>query len=55
MINYNTTYSKAAHKYLLKTLYNKTNKKEYDFQIWQRNICLINIITMKNMIIIKKL
>ena len=33
-INYNTAYSKAAHKYLLKAFYNKMNKKEYESQIW---------------------
>ena len=32
-VNYDTGYSKAAHKYLVKEFYNKTNKKEYDLQI----------------------
>ncbi len=32
-VNYDTTHSKAAHKYLLKVFYNKTNKKEYNSQI----------------------
>ena len=32
-INYDTTYSEAAHKYLLKGFYNRTNKKEYNVQI----------------------
>ena len=32
-INYNTTHSKAAYKYLLKAFYNRTNKKKYDAQI----------------------
>ncbi len=29
-VNYETAYSEIAHKYLLKTFYNKTNKKEYN-------------------------
>ncbi len=33
VVNYDTAHSKAAHKYLLKAFYNKTNKKEYDSQI----------------------
>ncbi len=32
-VNYDTTYSEAAHKYLLKAFYNRTNKKEYNLQI----------------------
>lgn len=54
MVNYDTAYSKAAYKYLLKTFYNKTNKKEYDLQIRQHNICHIKIIAMKNVIIAAK-
>ena len=53
-INYDTAHSKAAHKYLLKAFYNKTNKKEYDAQIWQYNIHHINVIAMKDVIISKK-
>lgn len=30
VVNYNTAYSKAVHKYFLKAFYNKTNKKEYN-------------------------
>lgn len=33
MINYDTIYSKVAHKYLLKIFYNKMNKKEYNLQV----------------------
>ena len=33
-VNYNTVHYEAAYKYLLKTFYNKTNKKEYNSQIW---------------------
>ena len=29
-VNYDTVHSKAAHKYLLKAFYNRTNKKEYN-------------------------
>ncbi len=32
-VNYDTAHSKAAHKYLLKAFYNRTNKKGYDSQI----------------------
>ena len=32
-INYNSTHSEAAHKYFLKTFYNKTNKIEHNLQI----------------------
>ena len=53
-VNYNTTHSKAAHKYFLKAFYNKTNKKEYDLQIWQYNVCHTNIIAMKDVIISEK-
>ncbi len=32
-VNYNTAHNKAAHKYLLKAFYNRTNKKEYNSQL----------------------
>ena len=54
MINYNIVHSKAAHKYFLKTFYNKTNKKEYNSQIWQYNVCHTNIIAIKDVISEKK-
>lgn len=54
MINYNTAYSKMANKYLFKAFYNKTNKKKYNLQIWQNNICYTNIIIIKNVIILIK-
>lgn len=38
----------------LKIFYYKTNKKKYNFQIWQYIICYINIIIIKNRIILKK-
>ena len=53
-VNYDTAHSKAAHKYLLKAFYNKTNKKEYDAQIWQHNVRHTNVIAMKDVIILKK-
>ena len=53
-INYNIAHNKAAHKYLLKTFYNRTNKKEYNLQIWQHNIRHTNIIAMKDVIISEK-
>ena len=49
-VNYNIAYSKAAHKYLLKAFYNKTNQKEYNSQIRQHNICHMNIIAIKDVI-----
>ena len=49
-VNYDIAHSEAAHKYLLKAFYNKINKKEYDLQIWQYNVCHTNIIAMKNII-----
>ena len=54
MVNYNTAHSKTVHKYLLKALYNKTNKKKYKSHIWQHNVRHINIITIKDGIISEK-
>lgn len=54
MVNYNITYSEMVHKYLLKAFYNKINKKEYNLQIWQYNICHTNIVAIKNIIILEK-
>ena len=53
-VNYDIAYSKAAHKYILKAFYNKTNEKEYNAQIWQHNIRHTNLIIIKGMIISKK-
>ncbi len=52
MVNDDTAHSKGVHKYLLKAFYNRTNKKEYDSQIRQHNVCHINIIAMKDMIVV---
>lgn len=40
-----------ANKYFFKVIYNKTNKKEYNLQIGQYNICHTNVIVIKNVII----
>lgn len=53
-VNYDTAHSEAAHKYLLKAFYNRTNKKEYDAQIRQHNVRHTNIIAMKDVIISEK-
>ncbi len=45
-INYDTAHNKTAHKYLLKTFYGRTNKKEYKLQILKHNIRHTNIIAM---------
>lgn len=54
MVNYNTTHNKAAYKYLFKMFYNKTNKKKNKLQIWQHNVRYTTIITIKDVIISKK-
>ena len=54
MINYDTAHSKAAHKYLLKAFYRRTNKKKYELQILEHNIRHTNVITMQNVILIAK-
>ena len=54
VVNYDTAHSKMAHKYFCKAFYNKTNKKEYDLQIWHHNVCYTNIIAMKDIISEKK-
>ncbi len=46
VINYDMAYSEAAHKYLLKAFYGRTNKKEYELQILKHNICHTNVIAM---------
>ena len=53
-VNYDTAYSETAHKYFLKTFYNKINKKKYKSQIWHHNMHYTNIITMKDVIILQK-
>ncbi len=45
-INYDMAYSEAAHKYLFKVFYGQTNKKEYELQILNYNICHTNVIAM---------
>ncbi len=53
-INYDTTHSEAAHKYLFKALYGWTNKKEYKSQILKHNIRYTNVIAMQNAILMAK-
>ena len=53
-VNYDTTYSKIAHKYFLKAFYNRTNKKKYNMQSRECNVCHTNVIVMKNVIISKR-
>lgn len=52
MVNYDIAHSETTHKYLLKTFQNKSNKKEYNLQIQQHNICHTNIIAIKDVIVI---
>ncbi len=54
MINYDIAHSEAAHKYLLKAFYRRTNKKEYESQILKHNICHTNVIAMQDAILIAK-
>ncbi len=53
-INYDTAHSEAAHKYLLKAFYGRTNKKEYESQILKHNICHTNVIAMQDAILMAK-
>ena len=53
-VNYDTAHSKAAHKYLFKAFYNRTNKKKYDVQIRQYNVRHTNVIAMKDVVISQK-
>ena len=53
-ININIAYSEAAHKYLLKAFYRRTNKKKYKSQILKHNICHTNIIAIQDTILIAK-
>lgn len=43
------------YKYFLKTFYNRINKNKYKSQIGRNNIRHINIITMKDIIILEKI
>ncbi len=54
MINYDTVHSEAAHKYLPKTFYGRTNKKEYESQILKYNIRHTNIIAIQDAMLIAK-
>lgn len=50
MVNYDIAQNKAVYKYFPKSFYNRTNKKEYNLQIWLYNIYHMDIFIMKNMI-----
>ena len=52
MTNDDIAHSKVVHKYFFKASYNKTNKKEYDLQIWQYNVCHTTIIVIKAVIVV---
>ncbi len=54
MINNNRAHNKVEYKYFFKAFYNRINRKKYDFQILQYKICHINIIVIKDIIIIAK-
>lgn len=45
------TYSEIMYKHLLKTFYERTNKKEYKSQILEDNICYINVIAIQDAIL----
>lgn len=45
-INYDIAFNEIAYKYFLKAFYEKTNKKEYELQILEYNICYTNVIAM---------
>ena len=55
VINDNMAHSKVANKYLFKAFYRKINKIKYELEILKHNIRYINIIAMKNMILIAKI
>lgn len=54
IVNQDISHNKTAHKYLLKTFFNKTKQKKYDLQIWQYNVGHTNIIAMKDIIAVAK-
>ena len=53
-INYDTAYREAAHKHLFKAFYRRTNKKKYELQILEHNICHTNVIAMQDVILVVK-
>ncbi len=54
MINYDKVYSKVVYKYLFKTFYVRTNKKEYKSQISEYNIYYTNVIAIQDAVLIAK-
>ena len=55
MANYDTAHNKAAHKYLLKVFYNKTNIKSITCKFGNIILYLNNIIAIKDVIIEEKI
>ncbi len=54
--NIDTEHSEAAHKFLVKTFFSWTNKhKSFQQQLLLHNICHLNLIAMKNLILWKKM
>lgn len=53
-VNYDTAHSEVTYTYFYKVFYNRTNKKKYNLQIEQHNVCHTNIVVMKDMIIKEK-
>lgn len=51
-VNYDLAHSKVINKYLFKAFYNRINKNKDDLQIWLYNICVLNIIAIKNVIVV---
>lgn len=49
------THSKVTYKYLPKTFYKGTNKKEYKSQIFIHNIGHTNVIAIQNAILMTKI
>ena len=54
MINYDISYSEVAQEHLLKIFYRRTNKKEYEMQNLEHDICYTNVIVIQNVILIAK-
>lgn len=54
-INYDKANSKIVYKYLFKAFYKKINKKKYESEILEYNICHTNVIAIQNVILIAKI
>ena len=50
--NVDTEYSETVYKYLVRAFFNQTNKWEnFQEQLMHHNICYVNLLTMKNLIL----